>query len=169
MEISSPPRSPPGSPERPGLIARLQREGADWFLPSVLAPYLLTRAALVGAAEVATLAIPHATAQGPAAPPLTASWTAPFLGWDAYWYLRIAAEWYSYQPQAPPTEQQSVVFFPLYPLLVRAFSVIVGGADALPFAALVVANLGAIVGLTLLFRLVEGEFGRAIAQRTIYG
>lgn len=43
--------------------------------------------------------------------------------WDAYWYLDIAKNGYALRGEA----QANVVFFPLYPLLVRFVGLVVGG------------------------------------------
>src|SRR5262245_38701223 len=99
-----------------------------WLLPSVIAPWLITRAALLLVAELAWLTIPHSTVDGPVMPPTSVDWAAPLLKWDALWYIRIAEGWYQYSPQASPTEGQSVAFFPLYPLLVRLTNAVLGGA-----------------------------------------
>lgn len=76
------------------------------------------------------------------APPhvLLAAW----LRWDAHWYLRIAQHGYS-GPEA-------TAFFPLYPLLIHALTLVVGMNHALA-AAMVIANLGALgafIGIALL-------------------
>ena len=39
--------------------------------------------------------------------------------WDAMWYVEIAREGYRYDPRFGPDEQQAIVFFPLYPMLMR--------------------------------------------------
>ena len=39
--------------------------------------------------------------------------------WDAAWYAGIAREGYSYNPRTGGTEQQTVAFFPAYPMLLR--------------------------------------------------
>lgn len=44
--------------------------------------------------------------------------------WDAYWYLDIAENGYSLRGE---NSQANVVFFPLYPLLIRAFAPLAGG------------------------------------------
>ncbi len=45
--------------------------------------------------------------------------------WDTFWYLDIAPRGYHWNGN--PLEQQNVVFFPLYPLLMRAGGVVTGG------------------------------------------
>lgn len=48
-------------------------------------------------------------------------------GWDARWYLMVAAKGYTWNGIA--TQYQDVAFFPLYPLLVAGFRFIVGSAQ----------------------------------------
>jgi hypothetical protein len=140
-----------------------------WWLPSVFAPWLITRAALLLVAELASLTIPHSTADGPVMPATSVDWAAPLLKWDAVWYMRIADGWYQYSPLANPTEGQSVAFFPLYPFLVRLANTLMGGSAAtLPVSALLVASVSALVGISVLYRLVEHEFGASLASRTVW-
>ena len=39
--------------------------------------------------------------------------------WDAMWYEEIARAGYRYDPRTGPDEQQRIVFFPLYPMMMR--------------------------------------------------
>jgi hypothetical protein len=80
-------------------------------------------------------------------------------GWDAGHYVRIAEEGYHIGPGFP-------AFFPLYPLLIRAFDVITPGGPLL--AALLVANLAAWGALVMLHRLADHEFGPRVAQRATW-
>jgi Gpi18-like mannosyltransferase len=149
-------------------LHRLRCELTAWVLPSVVAPYLVTRAALLLAAEVAWLTIPHATIDGTAPPAITVDWSAPLLKWDAAWYVDIARDWYHFSPLVAP-EANPVAFFPLYPLLIRVFNAVILGSDrTLPASALIVANLSALLGLAVLYRLVQSEFGTRLAQRTVW-
>jgi hypothetical protein len=153
------------SPRRPTLWWHLR----TWWLPSVLAPWLVTRAALLLVAELAWLTVSHSTPDGPEMPPSTVDWAAPLLKWDALWYMRIADSWYQYTPQVNPTEGQSVAFFPLYPLLVKLGNWLMGGsATTLPVSALLVASLAALIGISVLYRLVEHEFGASMASRAVW-
>src|SRR3954470_3099097 len=45
--------------------------------------------------------------------------------WDAFWYMDIATRGYHWNGN--PLEQQNVVFFPLFPLLMRACAAVCGG------------------------------------------
>jgi hypothetical protein len=83
---------------------------------------------------------------------------APLARWDAVWYLRIARSGYG-------GSEARAAFFPLYPLLVRALAVPLGGSPAALLAAAYLVALGAFVGaLTLLHRLVSLELGRPLAR-----
>lgn len=79
--------------------------------------------------------------------------------WDAGLYVRIAQDGYHLGPGFP-------AFFPLYPLLIHVFDVVLPG-DAL-ISALVVANLAAFGALAVLHRLAEFEFGPRVAQRAAW-
>jgi Mannosyltransferase (PIG-V) len=49
------------------------------------------------------------------------------IRWDAGWYLGIALNGYDYDPDARPTAQQNVAFFPAYPMVMRAMTAVIGG------------------------------------------
>ena len=99
------------------------------------------------------------------APELTHALAEPVLSplarWDAVWYLRIADSGYTgSEPRA--------AFFPLYPLLIRALAAPAGGSPAALLAAAYLVALAAFVAaLALLYRLVELELGRRLAQPTL--
>ncbi len=90
-------------------------------------------------------------------------WYHQLLQWDSEWYFKIATDGYSYN--GDPSIPQNVVFYPLYPLLSRAVSIISGGsiADAL----LIVSNLAGLGAVILLFKLVREEFGDQIGLATV--
>ncbi|MCS6913957.1 MAG: mannosyltransferase family protein [Myxococcales bacterium] len=71
-----------------------------------------------------------------------------WLHWDALHYLDIAARGYRLDP-SEPKYGSPVVFFPLYPWLVRCLGALVG----LPAAALLVANLSSLGALWYLRRI----------------
>lgn len=75
---------------------------------------------------------------------------------DTIWYLKIAREGY--------TDAASVVYFPLYPFLVRIVSALVGNAM---LAALIVSNLTLIGALAMLYRLSAALFDASSARRTV--
>ena len=76
---------------------------------------------------------------------------------DANWYLKIAQRGYSGDDGSP-------VYFPLYPLLIRIVSTVVGNAM---LATLLISNLSLIGALAMLYRLSDALFGAPSARRTI--
>ncbi len=78
--------------------------------------------------------------------------------WDACWYAQIATLGYR---QGDP----SVVFFPLYPALMRAVSIPFGGNLAL--AGLIVSGGAYVAAMTGLYQLVRTDFDTDTARRTI--
>ena len=86
---------------------------------------------------------------------------SPLARWDAVWYLRVADSGYGNSPAR-------AAFFPLYPLLIRVVAAPAGGSPAVLLAASLLISLAAFVAaLTLLYRLVTLELGRALALPTL--
>jgi hypothetical protein len=79
--------------------------------------------------------------------------------WDTQFYYSIATEGYRWDPAV--FSHQNVVFFPLYPLLMRWIGAALGGH---PLAAGLVISLGAFAGaVVLLYRLAVLEIGETQA------
>jgi Glycosyltransferase family 87 len=76
--------------------------------------------------------------------------------WDVNWYVAIATRGYGVDPHQAPA------FFPVYPLLLRAFDVVVPGRAL--YAALVLSSLCALVVLVLLGRLALDILGPEAAD-----
>jgi hypothetical protein len=83
--------------------------------------------------------------------------SAPAVRWDAVWYLDIARDGY--------TSGLHAVFFPLYPLVVRAVSFVLG---SLIVAGVVVSCVAFLAALVALRRLTEHELGARAADRTVW-
>ena len=94
--------------------------------------------------------------------PIMGGWAELALGvwqrFDTLWYLKIATHGYS-------LEDGSTVYFPLYPLLIRAGGKILLGNHLL--AALVISNLAYIGLLFYLYRLTTLLLGEETARRTV--
>jgi hypothetical protein len=76
------------------------------------------------------------------------------LRWDAGWYLQIAIHEYSFVHQAGPEFQQNIVFFPAYPMAVRALAMILGENKLAYVASGTAISLAAFLfALTYLFLL----------------
>ena len=65
--------------------------------------------------------------------------------WDTGWYLDIAINGYSFKPNEPQL-QQNIVFFPAYPMAVRAGGRLLGGSPEAYIASGVVLSLLALAG-----------------------
>lgn len=129
-----------------------------------LATFLAMRIGLTVLSAIAISVIPSRGAlsvPGWGASQLAHGWAAVFTALerqDAQWFLRIAAGGYS------PADG-SAAFFPLYPLVVRAVSWLVGGHPLL--AAMLVSNLAYFGALLVLYDLTVREFDEPVARRTI--
>jgi hypothetical protein len=94
--------------------------------------------------------------------PTTAKWDATYrwyrylLRYDSGWYSSIAQQGYSYNGN--DLVQQSVAFYPLYPILIKALTVIGFSYAA---AALLIPNIAIIAAIIVLTKLIselyEGE------------
>ena len=104
----------------------------------------------------------HFVASGPylAGGKVSAGLPALFTRFDANWYLSIVREGYRYSP----SEATNIVFFPLFPMLVRGLAAT--GLDAVT-AGFVLSNLCLAVAVVLLARLVAFELGDDPARRTV--
>ncbi|MGH2676133.1 MAG: mannosyltransferase family protein [Actinomycetota bacterium] len=92
---------------------------------------------------------------------VTAGWHNLVTAWerfDALWYLRIATGGYV-------DGDGSAVFFPLYPLLVRGLSPILGGHPLA--AAFLVSHLATFGSMVALYFLTAGELDERTARRTV--
>jgi hypothetical protein len=69
--------------------------------------------------------------------------------WDAGWYLAIAARGYRWDPQT--TGQQSIAFFPAYPMFMRVAGRLLG--EQLLLAGVLISLLSFFVALLYLYRL----------------
>lgn len=74
--------------------------------------------------------------------------------WDTKYYVTIATQGY--------VNRQTMAFFPLYPLLLRG---VMFATKSPILAGMVVSNLAELVMFTVLYRLVEEDFGK---QRAFY-
>ncbi len=118
------------------------------FILQAFALWLVTRVALLAFTYATLLLRPDVR---PLAPPalmphaLLASWQR----WDASWYIHIAQHGYYSEPAA--------AFFPLYPALIRAVTLVIG--QRWLTAALLVANVGTLAGFIGLAALAAHDEG----------
>jgi hypothetical protein len=68
------------------------------------------------------------------------------LRWDAGWYLQIAQRGYTYEHRTGAAEQQNIVFFPAFPIIVRVVSLFLGGDKGSFFLGGTIVSLAAFLG-----------------------
>jgi len=125
----------------------------------VVAIWLASRGVVVLGAAFGATYIPYGQGDWDPGP----AWYHRLLRWDSEWYNIIASQGYSYN--GDPNVTQSVVFYPLFPLLARSLSASTGLAT--PDALLIVANISSLAAVVLLYQLVHGQFGERIAFLTV--
>jgi hypothetical protein len=92
---------------------------------------------------------------------VTPGWHNLVTAWerfDALWFLRIATGGYV-------DGDGSAVFFPLYPLLIRGISPLLGGTPLA--AAYLISHLAAFGSMVILYFLTGSEFDHTTARRTV--
>jgi hypothetical protein len=86
--------------------------------------------------------------------------------WDSFWYMNIAQNGYSTASVIPAyPDQTNFPFFPLYPLLMRLLGELIGGDYFL--AGLLISNGCLLLSGYLLYRLVEQDYSRKLARRSL--
>ncbi len=160
MDPAPPPPPAPSPPSPPATPAPRRFDSVLYCLKVFLSVRIglfllgLLAVALIPANE--GLTVPGWAPGSPAEP-----WHGLFTAWerwDALWFLRIADSGYS-------PGDGSAAFFPLYPLLVRGVSSLIGGHPLA--AALIVSNLCYLGGLVVVHALTEHEWGRRMADKTV--
>jgi hypothetical protein len=86
--------------------------------------------------------------------PLLALWQR----FDTNWYLRIAERGYS-------ADDGSTVYFPLYPLLIRAVGTLLLGRSVL--AAILISNIALVGALYFVYKIASDLVGEASARRAV--
>jgi hypothetical protein len=81
--------------------------------------------------------------------------------WDTGFYISIAEEGYKNEGVRFP----STAFWPLLPLTMRAVGALTGDVAV---AGVLIANLALLGAMMLLYRLVDGEWGEAVATRSVW-
>ncbi|MGI8734785.1 MAG: mannosyltransferase family protein [Pyrinomonadaceae bacterium] len=127
---------------------------------SVAGPYASLMAILISSRLVVLLAMVFSATfvQRPAGEifkDVTPRWYRYLLRWDAGWYLKIATEGYSYN--GDNTVQQTVHFYPLYPLIAKAIAVLLNISEAA--SLLIVSSLVFFLAVPLLFKFIRESHG----------
>jgi hypothetical protein len=130
------------------MIACLARLRA--FGPA-LAIFLGSRLVMVIAIQFAIRFVPRSSGDGLWNAGI--GWFDNLLRWDSGWYLSIVQRGYVRSLADP--DSHAAAFYPLYPLTVKAMTLI--GVNVY-FALLIVANLAAVVAALMLFQLVREQY-----------
>ena len=150
-----------GARREPPLERARIREGVGYCLRAFLGLRLgLFLLALLGVGLVPHTIQPVSVPGWPA-PPFVRGWQAIFVSWerfDGLWFLRIAAAGYR-------TADHSAAFYPLYPLVIRAVSVVVGGHTYA--ASLLVSNAAFAGSLIVLYFLTASELSESAARKAV--
>jgi Mannosyltransferase (PIG-V) len=141
---------------------------ATWSdaLKAVALPFLVSRSAvlLVGLAAAVFIGYTPNPAE-PSAWRVDADPVRNLLArWDSFWYLDIASRGYHWNGN--PFQQQNVVFFPLYPLLMRTVGAAIGGHPLL--AGLLVSLTSFLLALTYLWRWTADHLGADAATGAVW-
>ena len=152
-----------GGARRAHLLGRFIQAATRTPMP--LRAFVASRLLVLGAGAAGAVMVPRQVGWWPAADPTRLTERlgavgnvlgAPAVRWDSIHYLGIAGHGY--------TRASSVVFFPLYPMLVRALGYLVGSE---PGAGVVLSLAALAVGLVLLHRLTALELGPRAANATV--
>ncbi|MCL1976622.1 MAG: glycosyltransferase family 39 protein [Candidatus Bathyarchaeota archaeon] len=93
---------------------------------------------------------------------LAPSITAIFNRWDAPHYVDIAKNWYVSDPTLDA--YNFIAFFPLYPILIRLFTV---DLNYINLSALIASNVCSIIAFLYLYKLAKLEFNEGIAVKAV--
>jgi hypothetical protein len=154
----------PAQTSEPSEPPEARRDRLRRALRYCLGVFLGVRVGLAILALVAVAVLPPLEAVGAPgwpAPPLVPGWHNLVTAWerfDALWFLRVASGGYV-------DGDGSAAFFPLYPLIIRPVSFLLGGH---PLAAALLVSHGAFLGaLVIFYLLTESEYDEATARRAV--
>lgn len=158
MPVPSPDGDQPPSPgDRLRSILGSQRLG-DWIgqaAPSVIASWIAARVLVAISFVIGNALAPHVRL-----PFGRLHLSQGLVSWDGAYYRVLSEQGYRHVPR------EVVRFFPLFPGLSRAFSPLFGGRHDI--ALVVIANVGALVAMFLLWKLVtEMGYDRHVASRAV--
>jgi hypothetical protein len=156
-QAGTPATAPAGTPAEEPAEETVRGGDRPWRR-AVLSGFGIFVASKAGLAAVSAFAWIGEKRPNVTATYIAAQWAAH---WDSVWFRDIATKGYYSDPYNAPA-----AFFPLYPMLIRLLTPLCLGKDWI--AALLVGNLAALGALIVLYRLVEHEFDRSSAGRTVF-
>ena len=141
---------------------------ATWSdaLRAVTLPFLVSRGGVLLVGVAAAVLIGYTPDPGePSAWRVAADPVRNLLArWDSFWYLDIASRGYHWNGN--PLEQQNVVFFPLFPVMMRGVGAAVGGHPLL--GGLLVSLAAFLLALTYFWRWTADHLGPDAATGAVW-
>ena len=132
--------------QKRGILAQIVKNLNKNYLKEILAIFLASRAAIFFIGWLANISVKNNKIFNPL------NSINQFFRWDAWHYLTIATKGYTYSgPRGT-----NVVFFPLYPTLVRIFSLILGNPK---LVGIIISNTALIFASIYLYKLAKLDFG----------
>lgn len=128
---------------------------------AILAPYAASRLAIL---LVGVLALTFGDLRQRPWQVSSSPWLDLWARWDSGYYLDIASNGYSYIPG----EASNVAFFPLYPLLLRLFTLNGESWLALTIAGALLSHTFTFLAFLFLYRLVCLDEKQVVARRTVW-
>ncbi len=95
---------------------------------------------------------------------LTHQFARPLAAQDGAHYLDIAKNWYI--GDASLDASNFMVFFPLYPVLIRLIAVDLS-YNSLSAAALIISNICSLIALVYLYKLAKLDYSDGVAQKAV--
>lgn len=146
----------------PKTSSRPEHLGGDFYWPLVVA--------IVGRGGIFFLAYISLALMPLNADPNTTTWNLfgnnqllnGWARWDAGWYKAIAEQGYSAIPLIE--EQRNVVFFPLYPLLIRVLNY---GIHHSGLAGIAISNVSYLAGTAVFYQIARQQFGVQVARYSV--
>jgi Gpi18-like mannosyltransferase len=157
-------------------LARFQEYKYLWILEDILVPLAITRLAIVLIAWFSQYFAPNP--DYPIKEAIQRGWHfSPYklldiwARWDSGWYLNITQQ--GYKASDIISNQSNIVFFPLYPYLVRFISYLIPSSlrtsGKLLIIGILLSNLFFLIALVMLYKLVNKLFNnRSIARRSVW-
>src|SRR4051812_19913816 len=135
-------------------------------LRAVAVPFVLTRGGVLLVGLIAAVFIGYTPEPGaPSAWRVANDPVRNLLArWDAFWYMDVATRGYHWNGN--PLEQQNVVFFPLFPLLMRGGGAAIGGHPLL--AGLSAALAAFFAALCYFWRWTADRLGSEAATNAVW-
>lgn len=129
----------------------------DWkCIGSVFLAFMVTRAMVVLVTYLSMAEIPVRIGEGLVRYNPRNIIPDGLIRWDSFWYIGIASNGY---------DAKSAAFFPLYPTLIKIFSLVTGNIMT---SGLFVSNFAFLIALFYVYKIAQQEFDNQTASRAVF-